>query len=144
MIAPAGTDINKITSTYREGEKLQNALWERATSWGKSRDNMHQTSQMVPALNSMIDITTTRNAVNLDKVPDVILYLLVLICITSAFMVGFSAAEKPGWVIMIIFSAMISLTVFMILDLDRPRRGVITMDSAHQQIVKLREMFTNE
>jgi antibiotic biosynthesis monooxygenase (ABM) superfamily enzyme len=99
---------------------------------------------MIPALNAMFDITTTRTAATLDKVPVVIYYLLFIICLTAALMVGYSGGLKPDWTMVLCFSLMISLTVYLIIDLDRPRRGVITMDTANSQIVQLRTMFNNK
>jgi len=97
---------------------------------------------MIPALNTMIDVVTTRNAANLEKVPELIIYVLFLLCFTSAFMLGYSAGIKPDLIIVTGFVLMISITVYLILDLDRPRTGTITMDSVNQNIVNLRNMFT--
>ena len=85
-----GVDIQKVEAVLKETEKLQSRLWSRAADLGRNRENMHQTAQMIPALNAMIDVTTTRTAANIDKVPNVVIYLLLIICITSAFMVGYA------------------------------------------------------
>lgn len=137
----AKTDLETINKSLKESAKLQASLWKRATDLGRDKENLHRTAQMIPALNAMFDIVTTRTAATLDKVPDVILYLLFLICITSAFMVGYSGGSKPDWVIVVGFSLMISMTVYLIIDLDRPRKGMIKMDQQNENIVQLREMF---
>ncbi len=139
-----GANIGKIEAVLKETELLQAKLWNRAAIYGRDRENMHQTAQMIPALNAMIDITTTRTAVNIDKVPNVVIYLLIIICITVAFMVGYASQNRPDWVVMISFAAMISFTVFLIIDLDRPRRGVITLNSVNAHVVQLRDMFKND
>jgi hypothetical protein len=36
---------------------------------------------------------------------------------------------------------MLSITVFTIIDLDRPRSGLINMDGPNEKIIELREMF---
>jgi hypothetical protein len=36
---------------------------------------------------------------------------------------------------------MLSLTVYAIIDLDRPRGGLINMDTPHQKMVELRDLF---
>jgi hypothetical protein len=139
-----GEDISKIEAVLKQGEVLQSKLWNRAAMEGRNRENVHQTAQMIPALNAMIDITTTRNAVNIDKVPNVVIYLLLIICITCSFMVGYASQSRPDWVVMIGFSIMISFTVFLIIDLDRPRKGIITLNSVNTQMLQLREMFKND
>jgi hypothetical protein len=37
---------------------------------------------------------------------------------------------------------MTTITVYLILDLDRPRRGILNLDAAEQKVVELRNMFT--
>lgn len=135
------TDLVAVNKTLEESARLQASLWKRATDLGRDKENLHRTAQMIPALNAMFDIVTTRTAATLDKVPDVILYLLFLICITSAFMVGYSGGSKPDWVIVVGFSLMISMTVYLIIDLDRPRKGMINMDQPNENIEQLLKMF---
>jgi hypothetical protein len=96
---------------------------------------------MIPALNAMFDIASTRTATTLDKVPEIIFYLLFLISIIASLMVGYAAGVKPDWTMVLSFSLMISMTVYLIVDLDRPRRGAITMDQANVQILQLKSMF---
>jgi hypothetical protein len=140
----AKADRNAINKSLNDAQILQASLWERASSLGRDKENLHRTAQMIPALNAMFDITTTRTAATLDKVPAVIYFLLFIICLTAALMVGYSGGLKPDWTMVLCFSLMISLTVYLIIDLDRPRRGVITMDTANSQIVQLRGMFSNK
>jgi hypothetical protein len=140
----AKAEWSAINKSLNDGQVIQSVLWERASSLGRDKENLHRTAQMIPALNAMFDIATTRSAATLDKVPEVIYFLLFLISLTSALMVGYTGGVKPDWTMVISFSLMISMTVYLILDLDRPRRGVITMDTANNQIVQLRSMFNNK
>jgi len=137
----AGTNIDEIKSTLKQGNAIQKRLWERVTYYGRDRENLHRTSQMVPALNAMIDIVTTRNAATIAKVPVLILYLLFLLCIISSLMMGYTVGKKPDWIIMLGFAITIVMTIYLILDLDRPRRGIITMKNANMEIVNLRNVF---
>jgi len=137
----AGIDTAKIYRSLATSNAIQQSLWNRAATLGQYAYNFHRTSQMVPALNDMIDIVTTRNAADIDKVPELIIYVLFLLCFTSAFMLGYDAGKKADWVITVGFVLMISMTIYLIIDLDRPRRGIITMTNMNKQIVNLRAMF---
>ncbi len=33
------------------------------------------------------------------------------------------------------------ITIYTIIDLDRPRQGIIKTDTAHQKIIELRKLF---
>jgi len=137
----AKADIPAIIKSLKDGQDLQASLWERASSLGRDKDNLHRTAQMIPGLNAMFDIASTRTAATLDKVPEIIFYLLFLISITASLMVGYAGGIKPDWTMVLSFSLMISMTVYLIVDLDRPRKGAITMDTANEQIVQLKSMF---
>jgi hypothetical protein len=137
----AGHDLPKIMASLEKGRLIQQSLWKRATDLGRDKENLHRTSQMIPALNAMFDIVTTRNAANVAKVPQLIIYLLFMLCSISAFMLGYAVGIKPDWIIMICFAATIVMTIYLIIDLDRPRRGVITMKDMNMEIVNLRGMF---
>jgi hypothetical protein len=136
-----GSDWKKVSETLDQAQQLHQSLWNRAAVLGKDPANFHRSSQMIPALNTMIDIVTTRTGAGMATVPDIIIYLLLMICITSAFMVGYAGVSKPDPVIVMSFSLMIALSIFMIIDLDRPRSGIITMDKANTQMEQLRGMF---
>jgi len=137
----AGSDLDKVTTALEKGALIQKSLWKRATDLGRDKENLHRTAQMIPALNAMFDIVTTRNAATVAKVPQLIIYLLFMLCFVSSFMMGYTVGVKPDWIVITCFALTIVMTIYLILDLDRPRRGIITMKDMNAEIVRLREMF---
>jgi hypothetical protein len=137
----AGKDIPRVKVAMDSTTAIQNRLWNMAATLGRDRDNLHRTAQMIPALNAMIDVTTTRTALTLAKVPDLIIILLFTLCFTASFMLGYSRGVKNDWIVTVIFALMVGITIFTILDLDRPRSGVINMDQVNDNIRLLRTMF---
>jgi hypothetical protein len=137
----AGRDLVKVRESLDSATAIQNRIWKIVSTAGQDKEHFHRTSQMMPALNAMIDVTTTRLSLAVAKVPDLILYLLFMLCWTSAFMMGYSKGSKNDWVITVIFAIMIGITIFTIVDLDRPRSGVINMDTVNKNISALRAMF---
>jgi len=139
----AGRNIEKIRFSNEHTNSISKRLWQRATRLSFDHTNTDATRQMIPALNEMIDITTTRAAGEKAKVPDSIIWLLfVLACITS-FYSGYSAALKGSidWLVEFGFCMMISVTVLFIFDLDRPFRGLVTLDESNKTIIELRNCF---
>jgi predicted Co/Zn/Cd cation transporter (cation efflux family) len=62
--------------------------------------------------------------------------------VVVSFLLGYGMkGKKPDWLMVGIFSLIISLTAYLILDLDRPRDGIITMDAVHHSMLDLRDMF---
>lgn len=137
----AGMDIPKLVSLFKEADAIGKKIWSITAEYAKKDDITTRTSELIPALNDMIDITTTRRAAGESTIPDSIMYFLFTLCVCSSFLLGYDNKRKIDWVILIGFSVMLSITVFTIIDLDRPRSGLINMDGPNEKIIELREMF---
>jgi len=82
------------------------------------------------ALNGMIDAQGKRAALLQLHVPENVLYLLFLVFIASGGILGYSSGLSGRRVIVptMMVSILIALIVFIIIDLDRPKRGFIQVD----------------
>jgi len=140
----AGMDVENIVTYYRNADNISKKIWSIATQYAKTDEITTRTSALIPALNDMIDITMTRRAFGEATIPDSIMYFLFILCFCSAFLLGYDFKDKIDWVVVIGFAVVLSATIFTILDLDRPRSGLIDMDGPNQKIVELREMFYDE
>ena len=138
-----GADVQGVMDAHTLSQAISERLWIRACSLAKDPANLAATQQMIPALNTMIDVTTSRLAGEKAKVPESILIMLFFIALISAFYGGYTAGRKGSidWLVEIGFCLLVCLVVLFTLDLDRPRRGFVTMDGPHQTILELREMF---
>lgn len=137
----AGMDVTKTVTEFKKADELGKKIWFIAANYAKQDDITTRTSALIPALNDMIDITTTRRAAGESTIPDSIMYFLFALCLCSAFLLGYDRKNKFDWIVVIGFALMLSATVFTIIDLDRPRSGLINMDKPNQKIIELREMF---
>jgi hypothetical protein len=137
----AKTDMDRIYQTLEARQQVQDRLWARASSFAREPAFAVSNNQMIPALNAMFDAVTTRNMALLKRVPEIILWVLILLCATSAFTFGYAQGEKPDWIMNLGFAIMICLALYLVIDLDRSRRGVINTEFANQEIVNLKAMF---
>ena len=122
---------------------ISHKLWTRASRLSHNYSNTDASRQMIPALNEMFDITTTRTAAENAKIPDSIIWLLFILTFIASFFSGYSSSFKGGtdWFANFGFGVMISLTFLFILDLDRPYRGFVTLDESNKSIIELRNYF---
>jgi hypothetical protein len=139
----AGANRDSILASLKATDDAQEHLWKLVSNAAQFQENAVRTNQMVPALNEMFDIASTRQALLLAKVPDLVFFLLFALCFTGSFLIGYSDEKHPEWGIVSSFLIMIGLSIYMILDLDRPRTGIINNEAIFQQITALRSMFTN-
>lgn len=140
----SGMDVEKMVTHYRKADELSKKVWSIAATYAKTDDITTRTSQLIPALNNMIAITTTRRAAGEGTIPDSIVYFLFILCCCAAFLLGYDHKDKIDWIVVTGFAIMLSATVFNIIDLDRPRSGLINMDVPNQKIVELRELFDGD
>ena len=90
-------------------------------------------------------MVTTRNAGLLSTVPPVIVMMLLALCVGIRLFTGYYfAAYKTDRLVVTGFIITICMVVYITLDLDRPRMGLINMDSTHLHILKLQDSFTPE
>ena len=113
--------INKITN------ELQNRIWENAMMAADVDPRPVTTGYFITALNDVIDARGERNAILKRHVPEVILFLLFNVFITTGTIMGYAAGlgMKRAYIPTIMLSFLIVLVVFIIVDPDRPKRGVI-------------------
>jgi hypothetical protein len=137
----AGMDVDNVVLNYKRANEISMRIWSIVTTFAKQDNITTRTSELIPALNAMIDVTTTRRAAGESTIPDSIMYFLFMLCLCSAFLLGYDRKNKFDWIVVIGFALMLSATVFTIIDLDRPRSGLIDMDTPNQKIIELREMF---
>ena len=128
-----------------EGVALQGRIWKTAIAALQRPGVPTQSSMLLlPALNEMIDITTTRVMATRNHPPMIVFLLLGGLSLVGALLVGYGTAAdaERNWFHTVIFAAILSLVVYVILDLEFPRLGLIRVDSADQILVELRESMS--
>lgn len=138
-----GADVKGIVKADSLSQAISSRLWKRASQLSKDPANLAATQQMIPALNDMIDVTTSRLAGEKAKVPQSILVMLFFLAMISSFYSGYSEGLRGriDWLIQIGFCLLVSLVVLFTIDLDRPRRGFVNLDVPNQTIIDLRNNF---
>jgi hypothetical protein len=95
---------------------------------------------LLPALNAMIDVSTTRFMATQVHPPIFVYVMLVVVALLAALLAGYGMAssEKRPTLHMLVFAAVTAVTVFVIVDLEYPRSGLIRVDAADEVLVELR------
>ncbi|HEY3405363.1 MAG TPA: hypothetical protein VGK59_18385 [Ohtaekwangia sp.] len=136
-----GVDGGQIYEYYNQSKVISDRIWKIASTYARAATETEEAAQLLPAITLMIDIASSRLSSNLAKVPDSIIYFLFIMSLCSAFLMGYERKTKIEWISVTGFSLMLSLTVFTILDLDRPRSGLIDLDEPNQRMVELLQDF---
>jgi hypothetical protein len=125
----AGFDGEALIKASAETESLQGALWKKAVEAVEVSSDEVRTGYFIEALNDLIDDHTRRSAATMNHVPDFILVLLYFVGCITFVMAGYSSGVSGTRLfiprLLLITSA--AATLLVIIDLDRPRRGFITV-----------------
>ena len=133
-------DLAASQSALDQSGVLQGELWARVTA------DLQQASpavmgQLVPALNEMFDIATSRTMAARTHPPVVIFCMLGGLALVSSLLAGFAMAggKSRSWIHMVAFALILAVTVYVILDLEFPRFGLIRVDAADRVLYEVRE-----
>jgi hypothetical protein len=98
------------------------------------------TRLLIPAVNAMIDITTTRKNAYEMHPPTVVFDLLYLLAGGCALLAGFSFANSNrDWFYTILFAFIISITIYATLDIEYPRLGFVHLTMQNPVFDDLRD-----
>jgi hypothetical protein len=123
----AGQEQEALKAADDRTGQLQNQLWSNAIIAVAKDDRMVTTGLFIQSLNNVIDDQEKRRAAMENHVPESVLLLLFIVALVAALCVGYGCglvAHRH------IFSTtmmllLIMLVITVIIDLDRPRRGLI-------------------
>jgi len=134
-------DIDAAKAELARSIKLQGAIWSNAVAACRDSGSSPAHTLLLPALNSMIDITTTRTEVTQLHPPPVIFAMLGVLSLTASLLAGYGMAggKLRSWTHMLGFAAVMAVTVYVIVDIEYPRFGLIRVDGADRVLMELRE-----
>jgi hypothetical protein len=147
--------LDSRLDTYRRLPNMQAARLEMANSkaireeiWTKAvvatrRPSSHPAAGWVllPALNNMIDMATTRTMALRVRPPRIIYALLFGFGLICSRLVGsrMATGQHRSWLYILGFTIFVVIVVYVILDIEYPRAGLIRLESADQVMVELRQ-----
>lgn len=119
---------------------IQLGLWKAVIDACGEPPLPQATMLLVPALNQMIDITTSRTMAAQFHQPTIIFAVLMALALLASILAGYGMAgsRRQRWIHMAGFAGIMSAAIYLILDLEYPRRGFIRVDAADQVLVDLR------
>jgi len=96
---------------------------------------------LLPAINEWIANSTNRIVAANTHPPFVIYAVLVGLALVSSLIAGYGMAEAKArsWLHIIVFAAVISVTIYVIIDLEFPRIGFIRINATDRLLVELRK-----
>ena|SRR5689334_8513541 len=125
-----------------KSEKFQQQIWTKAVA-ATTLPNSHSDAGklLLPALNSMFDISTTRTMALQAHPPNIIYGLLFVLGLLCSLLVGYRMAtgQHRSWLHILSFVVITVIVVFVILDVEYPRAGLFRLEASDQVLAHIRE-----
>jgi len=133
-------DLDAAKAELARSEELQREIWTRAVAATRGPGaHVDAAKLLLPSLNSMIDITTTRTMAARIHPPPIIYALLFVLGLGCSLLAGYRMAEGKfrSWMHILGFIVIMVISLYVILDIEYPRAGFIRLDAYDQVLVEL-------
>jgi hypothetical protein len=133
-------DIAAAQETLARSVQLQGEIWTRAVAESRRQEAPPDAAKLLlPVLNAMVDITTTRTLAAHMHPPTIIIAMLFGLALACALLAGHGMADGTArrWLPIVSFTAIITVVVYVILDLEFPRQGLLQVKAFDQALEAL-------
>jgi hypothetical protein len=133
--------VSAAREELARSQALQADIWSQAVEAMRMSESRVATEVLVmPALNQMFDIVTTRIVATQMHPPMIIYAMVVGLALASGLLAGYqtSADKRYDWIHNIGFAGVVAFTFYVILDIEYPRAGWVRIDAIDQVLVNLR------
>jgi uncharacterized membrane protein YtjA (UPF0391 family) len=123
----SGVNAARLERTYATAATVQAQLWSMAGVAAAQDPKSVPTGLYIAALNDLIDVSEERRAAFNNHVPEAVLALIIAVSCGALGFVGCSSglAGRKQRASTITFTILSALILIVILDMDRPRNGLI-------------------
>jgi hypothetical protein len=119
---------------------IQQEIWDILIRAAKTDKSTPLAQTLLPPVNEMFDLSTSRLMAAQQHPPLAVFVMLGALVLISGLLAGFgmakSARQSPLHVIG--FAAVMALSVYLILDIEYPRLGLVRIDSFDKAFIDLR------
>jgi len=134
-------DIAAARKSLAKADELQRQIWRQAIVASRAEGAPPAAPiLLLPALNAMIDITTTRTMATQMHPPTIVFAMLFGLALAASLLAGYgmTGSKVRRWFHMLGFALVMAFAVYVILDIEYPRLGLIQVAAFDQALVDLR------
>ncbi len=134
-------DMEAVYEELRNNARIQNELWILAVGAVEKAKSPPLASQFTQSLNLVFEMKNTQLTVVEMHPPKVIFIMLAILVFAVSLLAGFATAQvkSRSWLHICVFAFIFGLTIYVILDLEYPRLGLIRVDSFDKVLYDARE-----
>lgn len=123
----------------RNSARLQKEIWSRAII-ASNKDTSGAARLLLPAINEMISIANAKTVAVQTHLPGLVLAFLIGAALLSGLVAGFGMARGArNWLSIFVYAALVTTTLYVMMDMEYPRRGLIRIGTADLAMINLRD-----
>ena len=133
-------EMDSVAAAAAKADGLQRQIWAASVQGARETGTTPAFTLLLPALNEMINITQTRNAATRMHPPLAVYIILAVLALVAAVFAGYGMAGRRvvSWIHRFGFAVVITVALYLIIDFEFPRLGLIRVDAHDQLLVDLR------
>ena len=137
----AGEDVVRFQQAYERTIQLEENLWQQAIEVSAIDPRSVPTGLFIQSLNESFDLQASRIALLRNRVPEIIIDLIFVSAAITIALIGYGIgiSHHRRLFPILITILLIAMIILVIIDLDRPRRGLITV--SQQNMIDLQELI---
>jgi hypothetical protein len=134
-------DLAAAKTEFDRAAALQGDIWKLAIAACRDSGSQAATMLLLPALNQMFDVGTSRTAGAQMHPPMIVYAMLGLLLLAASLLAGYGlgVGKLRNWFHGPAFVLAMTLTVYVILDFEFPRVGIIRIHGLEHALVELRQ-----
>ena len=135
------TQVERATTKTK---RLQRELWALVSTEARRDPHATHVLWLAQSLNDVIDLSSEQASARDNHVPETVLWMLLVAAVLTGFLGGYAcgATAQRNVLVTSVFAVLVTLVIYAILDLDRPRRGLIRVNQ--QAMSSLRESLQRD
>jgi hypothetical protein len=136
-ISEMSNEAATLSATHNEA-RLQREIWSHAIS--ATKEGAPGAALIIPAVNQMFEIAGAKAIAVQTHLPLLVFDFLVFTALVSGLVAGFGMARgRRNWLSVIAFASVAAATLYVMIDMEYPRAGLIRIGAADLALTNLRD-----
>lgn len=121
---------------HEETSKLQTEIWLQIVAANRKAPSDAVNQVLLPAINEMFSIARSRVALASRHPPLIIYVMLFAFAALCSLIAGYAMGPRASRVHVFSFAASLALSLFLILEIEFPRQGIVRLDKYDALLAK--------
>lgn len=135
-IALAKAPPRRLLERLHRNRDLIHDIWTAAKASFPTIQGLDFSSAYLESVNALVELGSERVAERMVRVPPEVFFVLFIYMITTAGVVGYVLKGPQSHLVATFLLALLTLSLMLIIDVDRPRTGIVQESQAPMEDVR--------